>query len=117
MVLRIEQHSGRLQDMLRNTATLYILVHACVCRINRCAKVTHSPQELRTGCRLCVCREGRKERETCRNVSFKKHDNLHLCASSLSSESPHLSASSGVGLQMKAERFFNKPISARFLIV
>lgn len=37
--------------------------------------------------------------------------------SSLSSESPHLSASSGVGLQMKAERFFNKPISARFLIV
>lgn len=53
---------------------------------------------------------------TCRNISFKK-DNLHLCASSLSSESPHLSASSGVGLQMKAERFFNKPISARFLIV
>ena len=43
--------------------------------------------------------------------------NLHLCASSLSSESPHFSASSGVGLQIKAERFFNKPISARFLIV
>lgn len=40
-----------------------------------------------------------------------------MWASSLSSESPHLSASSGVGLQMKAERFFNKPISARFLIV
>lgn len=43
--------------------------------------------------------------------------NLHLWPSSLSSESPHFSASSGVGLQMKAERFFNKPISARFFIV
>lgn len=48
---------------------------------------------------------------------LQKDDNSHLCASSLSSESPHLSASSGVGLQIKAERFFNKPISARFLIV
>lgn len=47
----------------------------------------------------------------------KRNCNLHLWVSSLSSESPHLSASSGVGLQMKAERFFNKPISARFLIV
>lgn len=56
-------------------------------------------------------------RQKSREERQKKSSHLHLWASSLSSESPHLSASSGVGLQMKAERFFNKPISARFLIV
>lgn len=42
---------------------------------------------------------------------------LHLWTSSLSNDSPHFIASSGVGLQIKAERFFSKPISVRFLIV